>query len=87
MTPLNRIVPPQPPSLDEQIAVVQSMIDGVRVAFTQLTGKDSGEITDADALHEIKCLEATRQALLWLRSAPSPIFDKPPMQGDSFSKN
>ena len=55
---------PTSPTVDEQIAVVQSMIDGVRFALTSLSGNVPGELTAPAAIHEIECLEAARKLLL-----------------------
>ena len=72
------------PGLDEQVGVIQSMIDGLRVAFTQLNDNGSGELTDPDALREIECLEATRQMLLLAKATSSSTSG---ITGASFSNN
>ena len=60
------------PTLDEQISVVGSMLEGLRHSFTHVAGEHEGQITDADVLREIECLEATRRILIGVKAAPAP---------------
>ena len=54
--------------MEEQIAVIDSMLEGFRHSFTHVAGEHEGQITDVDVLREIECLEATRRILIGLRS-------------------
>ena len=76
------------PSLDEQIAAIESLIEGMREAFTELNEEKQEKVTDPDALREIECLEATRSALRRLKAAPSSAAGKKVREQDNpFSNN
>lgn len=59
-----------PPTLQEQIEVIQEAIYLYRKSFTCREGRQKGQIVEAHIRQEVACLEATRRVLLWASQTP-----------------
>ncbi len=59
---------PHPPTIAEQIDVIECTIADLRESFECRDDDDESEITDPEIVHLVKCLQATR--FLLMRSLP-----------------
>jgi len=72
-TILNGLPPPQKthkgtfPDITKQISCLNKQIDTLTDSFTNQTGEHVGKVTDEDALHEIDCLQTTKENLIIVR--------------------
>lgn len=60
-----------PPTLDEQITLIDQMIGSLKRSFTHSEGEHKHQIPEPEIERDIECLEATRRILVWAKYHPS----------------